>query len=93
MKVRHLLCKAMIALKVGNLNCTSARLFRRAGGLTSEDLEELRRQESERKPVESIPVCSERNSRPTNRVHTLDDYQPESEHNRSENDLETLAKP
>ena len=31
MKVRYLLCKAMIVLKMGNPNCNQSRLFRRVG--------------------------------------------------------------
>jgi hypothetical protein len=93
MRLRHLLCKAMIVLKIGDLNCNHCKALQACWGIDMRRrLEELRPQESERKPVELSPVsASETIGRPTERTSLRTVNQNQSR-TASEDELEAVAK-
>ena len=59
MILKHLLCKAMIVLKIRDLNCDHCKALQTCWGIDMRRrLEELRPQKPERKPVEPSPVSA-----------------------------------
>ena len=93
MKLGHLLCKAMIALKIGDLNCDHCKALQACWGIDMRRrLEELRPQQPERNLVEPSPVSANEISGQPPECVSLTSVHQNHRITGSEDELESVAE-